>query len=236
MTNLSLFLQIAGHTRTISIPGCVKFNISTNACRGYCMSYSIPSNEDIGPFEQLELEPETTTTALPSRAQLVATYPDGQLVVNYLDHRSRQRRSLAWLFSDNPQRKPPNNREEFLKVPDQMQASASTKTVHNLRGDSTSPAAASGGQKRTSERQLGKLTLDSSLVDAIMGSIADGKRRDVVSVSQCCNMMEAEEVSTWFAACRTCHAHPRRKSPINLDLHFRPLTCRRYRGRRRKCF
>lgn len=38
--------HIVGHTQKISIPGCVEFEITTNACRGYCMSYSIPSSED----------------------------------------------------------------------------------------------------------------------------------------------------------------------------------------------
>ncbi len=36
----------SGHTQRISIPDCVEFDITTNACRGYCVSYSIPSNEE----------------------------------------------------------------------------------------------------------------------------------------------------------------------------------------------
>lgn len=36
-----------GHTRRISIPGCVEFDITTNACRGYCESFSIPSTQEI---------------------------------------------------------------------------------------------------------------------------------------------------------------------------------------------
>ncbi|KAH8421205.1 hypothetical protein KR009_000154, partial [Drosophila setifemur] len=32
-----------GNTRTISIPDCVEFSITTNACRGFCESYSVPS-------------------------------------------------------------------------------------------------------------------------------------------------------------------------------------------------
>uniref|UniRef100_A0A4Q8K848 U16-Sparatoxin-Hju1a_1 n=1 Tax=Heteropoda jugulans TaxID=1358901 RepID=A0A4Q8K848_9ARAC len=32
-----------GHTRKIRIPGCVVFDITTNACRGFCPSYSTPS-------------------------------------------------------------------------------------------------------------------------------------------------------------------------------------------------
>ncbi|XP_065310523.1 thyrostimulin alpha-2 subunit isoform X2 [Dermacentor albipictus] len=34
-----------GHTRRVSIPDCVEFDITTNACRGFCTSYSIPSPE-----------------------------------------------------------------------------------------------------------------------------------------------------------------------------------------------
>uniref|UniRef100_A0A482Z948 U1-Hypotoxin-Hsp1a_1 n=1 Tax=Hypochilus sp. SGP-2016 TaxID=1905178 RepID=A0A482Z948_9ARAC len=34
-----------GHTRRIRIPGCVEFDITTNACRGFCTSYGTPSPE-----------------------------------------------------------------------------------------------------------------------------------------------------------------------------------------------
>nr|UGX04198.1 glycoprotein hormone alpha 2 [Schistocerca gregaria] len=32
-----------GHTRKISIPDCIEFPITTNACRGFCESWSVPS-------------------------------------------------------------------------------------------------------------------------------------------------------------------------------------------------
>lgn len=32
-----------GHTRKISIPDCIEFHITTNACRGFCPSYAVPS-------------------------------------------------------------------------------------------------------------------------------------------------------------------------------------------------
>ncbi|XP_013094496.1 thyrostimulin alpha-2 subunit-like isoform X2 [Biomphalaria glabrata] len=35
--------HLVGHTRTVSIPGCVPFEVTTNACRGFCVSYAIPS-------------------------------------------------------------------------------------------------------------------------------------------------------------------------------------------------
>ncbi|CAL1283620.1 unnamed protein product [Larinioides sclopetarius] len=34
-----------GHTRKIRIPGCVEFQVTTNACRGFCPSYSTPAPE-----------------------------------------------------------------------------------------------------------------------------------------------------------------------------------------------
>ena len=30
----------------ISIPGCVEFPLRLNACRGFCVSYSVPSGEE----------------------------------------------------------------------------------------------------------------------------------------------------------------------------------------------
>ncbi|XP_067009921.2 thyrostimulin alpha-2 subunit [Anabrus simplex] len=32
-----------GHSRKISIPDCIEFDITTNACRGYCESWAVPS-------------------------------------------------------------------------------------------------------------------------------------------------------------------------------------------------
>ncbi|CAL8143619.1 unnamed protein product [Orchesella dallaii] len=32
-----------GHTRKVQIPECVEFTITTNACRGYCESFAVPS-------------------------------------------------------------------------------------------------------------------------------------------------------------------------------------------------
>ncbi|GFS44087.1 thyrostimulin alpha-2 subunit [Nephila pilipes] len=47
-----------GHTRTISIPGCVEFDITTNACRGFCISYAVPSTED-----SLKINPKQSITS-----------------------------------------------------------------------------------------------------------------------------------------------------------------------------
>lgn len=32
-----------GFTRKVYIPGCVRFELTANACRGFCKSYAIPS-------------------------------------------------------------------------------------------------------------------------------------------------------------------------------------------------
>ena len=42
MLTLSSF-SISGHSRPIEIKGCVSFHVTTNACRGYCVSYAFPS-------------------------------------------------------------------------------------------------------------------------------------------------------------------------------------------------
>ncbi|KAK6182398.1 hypothetical protein SNE40_010101 [Patella caerulea] len=33
------------HTRPVKIPNCVQFRVTTNACRGFCVSYAIPSSD-----------------------------------------------------------------------------------------------------------------------------------------------------------------------------------------------
>nr|XP_027199808.1 thyrostimulin alpha-2 subunit-like isoform X2 [Dermatophagoides pteronyssinus] len=38
--------HIVGHTQRIDIPGCINFELTSNACRGYCLSYAIPSNQE----------------------------------------------------------------------------------------------------------------------------------------------------------------------------------------------
>ncbi|XP_023027110.1 glycoprotein hormone alpha 2 [Leptinotarsa decemlineata] len=40
-----------GHTRKISIPNCVEFHMTTNACRGFCESYAVPSLPKITPTQ-----------------------------------------------------------------------------------------------------------------------------------------------------------------------------------------
>ncbi|XP_064603545.1 thyrostimulin alpha-2 subunit-like [Liolophura sinensis] len=37
--------HILAHTRTVEVDGCLAFNVTTNACRGFCESNAIPSPE-----------------------------------------------------------------------------------------------------------------------------------------------------------------------------------------------
>nr|ARS73217.1 bursicon alpha [Deroceras reticulatum] len=38
--------HLVGHTRTVTIAGCVPFEVTTNACRGFCVSYAVPSSSE----------------------------------------------------------------------------------------------------------------------------------------------------------------------------------------------
>ncbi|EFA10706.1 glycoprotein hormone alpha 2 precursor [Tribolium castaneum] len=40
-----------GHTRKISIPECVEFHMTTNACRGFCESWAVPSGPKATPTQ-----------------------------------------------------------------------------------------------------------------------------------------------------------------------------------------
>lgn len=63
-----LHICISGHTRTVRIPGCVEFDVSTNACRGFCVSYSIPSSED-----SLRTNPYQTITSFGECCNIMET-------------------------------------------------------------------------------------------------------------------------------------------------------------------
>lgn len=42
--NTKITFSCKGHTRRVSIRDCVSFEIVTNACRGFCESWAIPSD------------------------------------------------------------------------------------------------------------------------------------------------------------------------------------------------
>lgn len=48
---LLTFFNSVGHTRKISIPNCVEFYMTTNACRGFCESWAVPSSPKTTPSQ-----------------------------------------------------------------------------------------------------------------------------------------------------------------------------------------
>ncbi|PVD25804.1 hypothetical protein C0Q70_13464 [Pomacea canaliculata] len=58
--------HLVGHTRVVRIPDCVPFRVTTNACRGFCLSYAIPS-----PMETTSYNPDYVIT---SRAECCSIF------------------------------------------------------------------------------------------------------------------------------------------------------------------
>ncbi|XP_057368556.1 thyrostimulin alpha-2 subunit-like [Daphnia carinata] len=57
-----------GHTRRVTIPDCVAFMITTNACRGYCESWSVPSS-----WEALLKNPDKMITSVGQCCNIMAS-------------------------------------------------------------------------------------------------------------------------------------------------------------------
>ncbi|XP_046646322.1 thyrostimulin alpha-2 subunit-like [Daphnia pulicaria] len=57
-----------GHTRRVTIPDCVSFMITTNACRGFCESWSVPSS-----WEALLKNPEKVITSVGQCCNIMAS-------------------------------------------------------------------------------------------------------------------------------------------------------------------
>ena len=57
-----------GHTRRVTIPDCVAFMITTNACRGFCESWSVPST-----WEALVKNPEKVITSVGQCCNIMAS-------------------------------------------------------------------------------------------------------------------------------------------------------------------
>ncbi|XP_075225973.1 glycoprotein hormone alpha 2 [Lycorma delicatula] len=68
-----------GHTRKISIPGCREVTVTTNACRGYCLSWSVPSA-----LETVLMNPHQPITSLGECCNIMDT-EDVEVPVPCLD-------------------------------------------------------------------------------------------------------------------------------------------------------
>nr|A0A0F7Z3J2.1 RecName: Full=Thyrostimulin alpha-2 subunit; Flags: Precursor [Conus victoriae] len=60
--------HLVGHTRVVRIPDCVPFQITTNACRGFCVSYAIPS-----PYQTLVYNPNHIITSRAACCDIIDT-------------------------------------------------------------------------------------------------------------------------------------------------------------------
>lgn len=201
LTNTFQLFNLPGHMREISIAGCVKFNLSTNACRGYCMSYSIPSTEEVLSNVNNDLLLDAT-----GHHQIYHHHPQQQ------QHVGDQAKKSILLINRQP--------SALVLSAAQRHRPISSSLVTSV--NRTTSASSSNNQNRNWEQQIGSY-LDNSInadlrqrllqqqqqalksaVETGSGGLHNGEqttsgeltRRDVVSVSQCCNMMETEDVSS----------------------------------------
>ncbi|XP_076443175.1 thyrostimulin alpha-2 subunit-like [Babylonia areolata] len=60
--------HLVGHTRIVKIPGCRTFQVTTNACRGFCLSFAYPT-----PDYMLLYHPEYIFTSRASCCNIIDT-------------------------------------------------------------------------------------------------------------------------------------------------------------------
>ncbi|KAL8576203.1 hypothetical protein ACOMHN_027858 [Nucella lapillus] len=60
--------HLVGHTRIVKIPGCLTFQVTTNACRGFCLSFAYPT-----PDYMLVYHPEYMFTSRASCCNIIDT-------------------------------------------------------------------------------------------------------------------------------------------------------------------
>ena len=195
-------VRASGHTRTISIPGCVKFNLSTNACRGFCMSYSIPAVEDLGPSSASSSAPLSSSSSSPAeRANALLEAGEAS------SDRRKAAQSAVWLED---------------KILREQLAAKSHFGPHEVAGAKVVPVGAgereAGGRVVYPEQQQ-QLALGWGLPSTVSPGGGQTGERDVVSVSQCCNMMDTEDVSGPVGERR----HPRATAPLTSPSLFPPL-------------
>ncbi|XP_015608427.1 thyrostimulin alpha-2 subunit [Cephus cinctus] len=60
--------HVVGHTRKIRIPNCVEFQMTTNACRGFCESWAVPTT-----LEALLVNPNQPITSVAQCCNMMET-------------------------------------------------------------------------------------------------------------------------------------------------------------------
>lgn len=99
-----LWICPAGHTRVVRIPDCVPFRVTTNACRGFCLSYAIPS-----PMETTSYNPDYVITSRAECCSIFDTLDVRENIPRDYDNESRRKfylsvcvhaRACAWVSVD----------------------------------------------------------------------------------------------------------------------------------------
>lgn len=149
-----------GNTRLMKIPGCLPFNLTTNICRGFCMSYSIPATDDLAAsFSDLSHD--------------FSSYIDNVNMGTYID-----KPTLVGEDEDYGESARPSSRNErSLDGADIEPNSIMYPASKHFEQDRP--------QEAPSDRDRAENELRPQLTPA----------RDVISVSQCCNMVKSDDVS-----------------------------------------
>nr|CAG4640760.1 EOG090X03YR [Eulimnadia texana] len=85
-----LYLNVLGHTRRVSIPDCVEFLVTTNACRGFCESWSIPST-----WEAIVKNPAQLVTSIGQCCNIMETEDDHDTIMEA--HKQKQHKLILQL-------------------------------------------------------------------------------------------------------------------------------------------
>ena len=160
------------------------------------MSFSIPAAEDIGPQASSPAPSMDNLDGLISRNQLERSRSVSSLLSTWsLDLDSASPKSnggsgaeLAAESQSLAQRVGPNKRAPFMGS---LGSILMSKPRHSVRAASQKPL----GQQ---QGELSSLTIgQKSPLDGAIGDTGD--KRDVISVGQCCSMVETEDVSVSVA-------------------------------------
>jgi hypothetical protein len=169
------------------------------------MSFSIPSAEDIGPLDRSEeLEgPGEHKLARPSSLGRTAVSASGlsdeqllELFGEAFDHEQQQRQQqqqrLINMIVESKRKKTDN-----LKSP--LAAAALLGQIREHQ-----PASGGGDSLNRDVHKLNTfLFLSGQTKSPLAGAVGDqSQKRDVISVGQCCNMVETEDVSVVVVVCR----------------------------------
>lgn len=180
------------------------------------MSFSIPALEDNGPLAYTErdlgLSAANTPTGAGKGAPPMVLRPTTSAAVASTNEQFRHHQQLDNLAEQQENSRPASFATRLAAIKSAGGSSSSSSSDENSLTREQSHQSSGGPSNGISERLLGEASVggakgqsapvSSALVAGPASSIystaavAEAERREVVSVSQCCNMMETEDVST----------------------------------------